>query len=108
MSTLFFKSHEITIYRHRRIGSTNRFSMSATFTSLPADIQPATKERMEMFDGRFGSVFTAFVDITVDIKEGDQVVDNQNKKYSVKGMQKWQGAGLLDYIELVLVAQDAN
>jgi hypothetical protein len=104
--TLFFSSHEITIYRRRRIGSTNRFSMSATFTGYPADIQPAGKERTEMVNGRFGSVFTAFVEVDVDIRENDQVVTADGKRYSVKGMQRWSGAGLLDHVELVLVAQD--
>lgn len=107
MSTLFFKNHEITIYRRRRIAGTNRFNMSATFTIYDVDIQPATSERIDMFGGRFGTVFTAFVDANVDIKENDQVVTEDGKKYSVKGVQKWVGAGLLDHLELVLVAQDA-
>lgn len=107
--TVFFHSDEITIYRKRRIGSTNRFSMSATYTAYPADIQPASRERIEMFDGRFGALFTAYIDVFVDIKEGDQVlVTDTGKKYSVRGVQKWQGAGLLDHLELVLVAQDGN
>lgn len=106
MSTLFFKSHEITIYRRRRINGTNRYNMSATFTAYPADIQPATAERVDMFEGRFGTIFTAFVDADVDIKENDQVVDSSGKRYSVKGLQRWQGAGLLDHLEIVLVAQD--
>lgn len=107
MSTLFFSNSEITIYRSRRISGTNRFSLSATFTAYPADIQPASRERIEMFDGRFGAVFTAYIDDYVNIKEGDQVVVTESgKRYSVKGVQKWQGAGLLDHIELVLIAQD--
>src|SRR3990167_4358516 len=101
--TLFFKSDEITIYRKRRITGTNRFNMSATYTAYPADIQPATKERVEMVQGRFGAVYTAFLEASVDIKEGDQVlVTDTQKRYSVKGMQKWSGAGILDHIELVL------
>lgn len=108
MSSLFFPSHQIQIYRRQRIGSTDRYAMSATFTAMPADIQPATKERMEMFNGRFGAIFTGYLDVDVDIKEGDQVFDSVGKKYSVKGVQKWYGAGILDYIEVVLVAQDAN
>lgn len=108
MASLFFPSDEIEIYRNRRVANTNRFTMSATYTSYEADIQPATKERIEMFNGRWGTVFTAFVGVSVDIKEGDQVIDARGKKYSVKGVQKWQGAGLLDYTELVLIAQDGS
>jgi hypothetical protein len=107
MSTLYFPSDQIQIYRQRRISGTDRYSVSATYTAYKADIQPASPERTQMFSGRFGQVFTAFVEVNVDIKEGDQV-QTANKRYSVKGVQKWQGAGLLDHIELVLVAQDGN
>src|SRR3990167_44549 len=107
MSTLFFRSHQIEIFRRRRITGTNRFNMSATFTVYPADIQPASRERIEMVEGRFGAVFTAFLDANVDLKEGDQIViTDTRKKYGVKGVQKWSGAGLLDHLEVVLVSQD--
>ncbi len=107
MNTLYFDNHEITIFRKRRIGSTNRFAISATYTAYRADIQPATRERVEFFNGRFGAVFTAFVEATVDIRENDQVVTtSDSKRYSVKGVQRWQGAGLLDHLEIVLVSQD--
>lgn len=103
--TLFFNNSEITIYRQRRVGSTNRFAMSATFTGYPADIQPASRDRTEMAQGRFGKVYTAFIDANVDIKEGDQVVAN-GVRYGVKGVSRWQGAGLLDHQELIIVSQD--
>lgn len=105
--TIFFKNHEITIYRQRQIGSSGRFNISATFTSYGADIQPASQERLEMSGGRFGATFVAFVDTTADIKENDQIRTEDGKKYSVKGVSRWQGAGLLDHLELILVSQDA-
>lgn len=104
---VFFESHQITIIRNRRVGSAHRFTMSATFTAHAGDIQPASVERTEMAQGRFGSVFTGFVDTSVRIKEGDQIISN-GKKYSVKGVVTWQGAGLLDHNELTLVSQDGN
>lgn len=94
------------IYRNRRIGSSARFSMSATFTSMNADIQPATQERTEFVSGRIGAVFSGFIDTTYDIKEGDQIVTEDGKRYSVKGVQRWQGAGLLDHQELLMTSQD--
>lgn len=106
--TLFFKSHQITIYRNRRRPGTNRFTMSATFTAYQADIQPADPERTESVNGRFGAIFTAFVDANVDILEGDQVViTDTGKKFGVKGIARWEGAGLLDHLELILESQDA-
>jgi len=106
--TIYFKSHQITIYRRRRKGSSDRYGYSATFTAYNVDIQPASAERVEEVQGRFGAIFTAYVDIDVDIKAGDQVkVTDLNKTYGVKGVQIWQGAGLLDHKELVLESLDA-
>lgn len=105
--TLFFQNHQITIYRNRRKGGTNRFGMSATFTAYPADIQPASQQRTEFVAGRIGSTYTGFIDATVDIQEGDYVQTEDGKRYAVKGVQIWAGAGLLDHIELLLTSQDA-
>lgn len=84
--------------------------MSATFTVFNADIQPASRERLEMAQGRFGKTYSAFVDPSVDVKEGDQLSvtdDDLNvRRYSVKGVSEWDGAGLLSHKELVIVAQD--
>jgi hypothetical protein len=108
--TLFFINHQITIFRKRRKGSSDRYALSATFTAYPTDIQPASQQRTEFVQGRFGATYTAFIDATVDIKEGDQVRviggTYANKKFAVKGVQRWEGAGLLDHLELVLVSQD--
>lgn len=107
--TIFFNSVDIQIYRRRRVGSTNRYAISATLTVYQADIQPADTERLEMADGRYGTVYQTFVDPGIDIKEGDQVVDTSNgKRYSVKGITQWDGAGLLDHKEIILVSQDGN
>lgn len=106
MATLYFPNSSITIYRRRRKGASDRYAMSATFTAYAADIQPSSPERLEMVQGRFGAVWDAYIDPTVEIKEGDQVVDESGKRYSVKGVNDWQGAGLLDHKELVLVSLD--
>jgi len=84
--------------------------MSATFTAIEADIQPASTERTEFVQGRIGATYVAFVDTTYDIKESDQirVIGGQynNKLFSVKAVQHWEGAGLLDHLELTLTSQD--
>lgn len=107
MASLFFQNHQITIFRRRRISGSDRYAVSATFTAYNADIQPASQERTEFIAGRIGTTFTAFVEATVDIKEGDYVHTEDGKVYAVKGVMKWEGAGLLDHIELILTSQDA-
>lgn len=108
--TTYFNNADIEIFRKRRIGSTNRFSMSATLTAYRADIQPEGRpERIEMAGARYGTLWTCFVDANVDIKENDEIhIVDTGKVYSVKGVQIWSGAGLLDHQELTLVSEDGN
>lgn len=105
--TLYFTNHTIAIYRSRRKGSSDRYGLSATFTGYSADIQPASQSRVEFAQGRIGAVFTGFVGSDVDVKEGDYIHTEDGKVYAVKGVQKWQGAGMLDHTELLLTSQDA-
>lgn len=104
---IFFNSDEITIYRQRRRTGTDRFAFSATLTAYQADIQPASQERLEMIGGRFGATYVAFVEQSVDIKEGDRISAG-GKIYMVKGVSNWESVGLLAHKELILVSQDAN
>lgn len=101
---IFFQSHQITIKRNRNIGG-NRYAMSATYTAV-MDLQPASPDRVELINGRFGAAFQAFVDISVDVKEGDQL-SVEGKIYAVKGVQVYDGAGLLSHKELLLMSEDA-
>lgn len=108
--TIYFKTSTFEVFRKRRIGVTNRWSMSATLTAYNADIQPENDpERVQMSGGRYGTVWTAFVDSSVDIREGDEIhiIDN-DKVYSVQGVIEYSGAGLLDHKELTLVSQDGQ
>ncbi len=100
---IFFESHEITIRRLRTFGS-NKQNYSATFTPYMADIQPLDVSRTNLAGGRIGATFQGFVDASVDLREGDQIVSG-GETYSVRGVIKYQGAGLLDHIELLLFKQ---
>lgn len=109
MSTLYFTNSQIRIYRFRQVGSSQRWSISATFTAYEATIEPATPQRTEMASGQIGHVFTGFVSIDADVKEGDQLrIIGDDKIYNVKGVSRWEGAGLLDHLELTLIAEDDN
>jgi len=101
--TLYFASHSITIRRLRTFGS-NKQNYSATGTVSAADIQPLQSERGAQGQGRLGASFEAFVDASLDVREGYQVV-SAGYTYSVKGVSHYQGAGLLDHKYLILVKQ---
>ena len=101
--TIFFRSHQITI---RRARPRNNFQVySATFTGYQADIQPVSADRINLAGGRLGKTYNAWIDADVDVKEGDQIVSG-GVTYSVRSVSTFQGAGLLDHKELVIVAQD--
>lgn len=107
--TIFFNSHDIQLYRRKRKGSTNRFAMSATLTVFDADLQPSGAERVEMFGGKYGQVYDTYMDVSIDVKEGDQMLDTATgKRYSVKGITKWEGFGALDYNEIVIMSMDGS
>lgn len=108
--SIHFITSTFEIFRKRRIGSTNRYSMSATLTAYHADIQPeGNPERVGMDASRYGSVWTAFVDTSVDIREGDEIhIVDTDKIYSVKGVIEYAGANLQDHKELTLVSQDGQ
>lgn len=101
--TVFFQSHEIEIRRLRSVGG-GKTNFSATFTAYQADIQPIVGSRVNEVNGRIGRTYEAWVDVGVDIKEADQV-DSGGKRYSVKSVSIYQGAGLLDHKYLILESQ---
>lgn len=106
--TIYFSSDQIQIYRSRRITGTNRFSVSATLTAYYVDIQPETRpDRLEMSGSRYGTQWVCYLDVNVSIKEGDEIrIIDTGKKYGVKAVQTWAGAGLLDHKEVSLISQD--
>lgn len=107
--TVYFNSHDVEIYRRRRRTGTDRFVMSATLTVVDADIQPLEPERAELAGGRYGAIYECYMDESIDIKEGDQLVDTAtSKRYSVKGVSSWDGAGLLGHKEIILTSMDGN
>lgn len=103
--TIFFPADSITIRRERNFGGGLKFKFSATYTAYPADIQPVEAERVNLFGGRIGKTYEAWIDSSVDVKEGDQIV-NDGETYSVTAVSTFQGAGLLDHTSLILIKQD--
>lgn len=103
--SVFFESHEFTIRRLRPYGAAKQ-NYSATYTAYSGDFQPVEAPRVNDLGGRIGKTWEAWVDVNVDIREGDQV-DSGGKRYSVKTVAIHQGAGLLDHKYLILESSNA-
>ena len=103
--TVFFASHQITIRRLRPFGAAKQ-NFSATYTAYSADIQPLQAPRVNDVNGRIGKTYEAFVDATVDVREGDQI-DAAGVRYSVKAVMYFHGAGLLDHKQLIIESQNS-
>lgn len=102
--TIFFQSHQITIRRLRPFGAAKQ-NFSATYTAYNADIQPIEGQRVNDVGGRIGKTYEAFVDATIDIREGDQIDDGSGVRYSVKAVSYYHGASLLDHKHLIIESQ---
>ncbi len=98
--SLFFPSHAIVIRRLRPFGAIKQ-NYSATYTVYEADIQPIEAQRVNDIGGRIGKVYEAYIDPTVDVREGDQI-DSEGTRYSVKAVSYYHGAGLLDHKVLII------
>lgn len=104
--TLYFNSHSIIIRRQRH-KSGLRYGFSATGTVQSMDLQPMEIERVNQAGGQIGKMYDAFLDASVDIKEGDQVkVTDTGKTFAVKSVSTFENAGLLDHHQLILISQD--
>ena len=102
---MYFPNGSITIRRERNFGGGLKYRFSATYTAYEADIQTVEAGRVNLLDGRIGKTYEAYIDVTIDVKEGDQIV-YQGKTYSVNAVATYQGAGLLDHKYLVLMQKD--
>lgn len=103
---LFFASHQIII-RRQRSKSGLRWALSATGTVQEADIQPIEGERINLVQGRIGKTYEAWMDASIDVKEGDQLkIVDTGKLFAVKAVSTYQSAELLDHHHLILMSQD--
>lgn len=111
MAVLFFNNHQVKVYRQRRVGSTNRHTLSATGTVYAADITPADPERSQFENQAVGKLYICYLEPDTDIKVNDEVVITDittlnGKRFSVQGVSHWEGFGLVDCKEVSLVAKD--
>lgn len=104
--TLFFTSNQMIIRRQKN-KSGLRYGFSATGTVHDIDIQPVETDRINLVNGRIGKTYEAFLDASIDIKEGDQInITDTGKIYSIKAVSTYNNASLLDHHHIILMSQD--
>lgn len=82
--------------------SGDKIAMS-TVTGAVGHIQPLDSERTRLIGGVYGKTYRIFVDLDVDIQEGDKLRDDDSVYYIVKkgGVTK-RSFGSIDYQEIII------
>ena len=101
----FFLDKSITLKRLKYL-DINRSVYSATGTAVgyPASWQEPSPERVALYEGQIGNMFSCFVDISCPAVDADQVVKN-GITYSGKDI-KTMDFGSTQYKRLIVVRGD--
>lgn len=93
----------ITISRLTLVSGTNK-SVMATVTAISVNKQSVSEEKSSLFGGVYGSVYAIYCDITVDIKEGDKIKDEDGNLYSVQkgGVTKFDMGGM-EFLKVIII-----
>ncbi len=83
-------------------GSTSRLALS-TVTAAFGHLQPLAAEKVSLVNGVYGKTFAIWVDFDVDLKELDQLRDEDGNIYTVRkgGVTRWKH-GAMDFQEVLL------
>lgn len=75
----------------------------STVTSIGGHIQPLDAEKLSLVDGVYGKTFRIWVDLDVDIQEGDKLKDDDGNYYKVrKGGVSPRSFGSISYQEVLI------
>ena len=101
----FFLDKSITLKRLKYL-DINRSVYSATGTAVgyPASWQEPSPERVALYEGQIGNMFSCFVDISCPAVDADQIVKN-GITYSIKDI-KTMDFGSTQYRRLIVVRGD--
>lgn len=96
-------NQRVIISRMQRIGGSKSHLALSTVTAAFGHLQPITDQKAELYGGVFGQNYKIWVDAGVDIKERDQLKDEQGNVYTVRkgGVTRWRH-GAMDFQEVVI------
>jgi len=80
------------------------FSATGTAAGYKVSWQEPSPEKIALYEGEIGKMFSVFVDISCPVQSGDQVV-RDSVQYSVRDV-KTQDFGSMQYKRLIVVKQD--
>ena len=83
-------------------GSADKLALS-TVTACLGHLQPVAREQTQLIGGVPGKMYRLFVDSDKDLKENDQLKDEEGNIYTVVkgGVTRWQH-GAMDFKEAVI------
>lgn len=101
-----FFNKKLKVFKWKQIKDTAKFSYEEVDGEFPCNIQGATPEETQMFQGQIGSIFSCFTTVNCPAEESDKVtIEDSNHK--VKGV-KVSDFGSVPFKKLILVKQDAD
>ena len=76
---------------------------STMTVSLQATRQPLADEKVELYQGSFGKMFVIFLDVDMNIKEGDRIRDYEGNIYEVVsgGVDNRNDGLIADYMRVI-------
>jgi len=104
MKLTHLSNMKIVISRLQAVsGTADRLALS-TVTAAYGHLQPVAREKIQLVEGIPGKTYYIFVDGDIDIKENDQLKDEDGNIYTVKrgGVTKWMH-GAMDYQEILII-----
>lgn len=96
-------NQRVIITRMMAVGGSRSNLALSTVTAAFGHLQPVSAEKVGLINGVFGKSYKIFVDSDVDIKEMDQLRDEESNIYTVRkgGVTRWQH-GAMDYKEVII------
>lgn len=105
MKLTHLANQKIIVSRLQPVGVGSKLAMS-TVTGVLVNLQPASPEKTQALGGISGKTYRIFTDFDIDLREFDQLRDEDGNIYEVRkgGVTRWRH-GAMDFQEVIITQQ---
>ncbi len=99
----------ISVYKLSAVNA-NRQTYTTWTTTIDCTIQPLGDEKTAMAGGAYGKMFKIFVDVDLNIKDGDRIRDKNGNWYEIVagGVENRNDGFIADYMGLTVKKVNYN